>query len=870
MSSPVHPPPPPATSEPTAQDAFADIYRQAIWGKNNQGAGNSGPGSTLHATQMYRTFLQQFLKDRDIHSVVDAGCGDWEFSQALDWSGIDYKGFDIVESAIAQNNQKFAKANIQFFAGNVVELNLPPADLLICKHVLQHLPTKDVQKFLTQLAKYKHVLLTNSVNSDTMSAANGDIVVGGFRTLDPTAPPFNLPGTKLLNYWDGYYTHQVVHIAITTAGNAARERVASVHSFTAGQAGVRTESRGLLPPSSDAEFARAVEYQRQGRLADAERACQRILTADSRHFAANYLLGIIALQQGHFEIAETRLRLAVEINPNVASAYRDLGIALGQLGRADEAFASFDRAMALKPDYAELFGHRGNVLQQLGRFEESLANYDKAITGRAASPIVHYNRGAALSHLSRLDEALESFDRAIALKPDYFGAHAKRATVLMELRRHDDALASFDRAIALKPDHAETFYNRGLAFQELARSADAIANYDRAIALKGGFAAAFNNRGNALKDLQRFEEALSDYDQAIAASPDFAEAFYNRGVVLLELKRPEEALASYDRAIMLQPDYPEAHFSRGLCKLAMGLAAGWNDFEHRWRLKNYPTIDSGTDAPPWSGEELRGRSILVCAEQGLGDVIQFSRYLPQLAESGADVSFLAPEKLHGILSGLPGKVRLISAVTRKERFDFRCALMSLPQLLGADLTNIPGSIPYLAVDPTRAAEWQRRMGPHGFKIGISWQGALWHGGAAIVGRSIPLMEFLPLSQIPGVRLISLQKGHGVEQLATLPSRMMVETLGDNFDGGQQAFADTVAVAEHLDLIITCDTSIAHVAGACGRPTWIALQYVPEWRWLLAGGGSPWYPTARLFRQQMRGDWSTVFRDMASELTRMTV
>ncbi len=187
MSAPVHPTPPPSASarEPTAQQVFADIYRHAIWGRNDQGAGNSGPGSTLPSTVTYRTFLQQFLKDCDIRSVVDAGCGDWEFSQAIDWSGIDYKGFDIVESAIAQNKQKFAKPNIQFFAGNVVELNLPPADLLICKHVLQHLPTKDVQKFLTQLTKYKHVLLTNSVHLDTMSAANSDIVIGGFRTLDP-------------------------------------------------------------------------------------------------------------------------------------------------------------------------------------------------------------------------------------------------------------------------------------------------------------------------------------------------------------------------------------------------------------------------------------------------------------------------------------------------------------------------------------------------------------------------------------------------------------------------------------------------------------------------------------------------------------
>ena len=853
MSAPVHPTPSPSTAagEPNAQQIFTDIYRRAIWAKNDQGTGTSGSGSTLQATQTYRAFLQQFLKDQGIRSVVDAGCGDWEFSQALNWSGIDYKGFDIVESAIAQNKQKFAAANIQFFAGNVVELNLPPADLLICKHVLQHLPTKDVHRFLTQLTKYKHVLLTNSVNSDTMSAVNGDIAVGGFRTLDPTAPPFNLPGIKVLTYFDAHHTHQVVHVAGGTAATAP-------------------DSRGVARSSLDVEFARAAQFHRHGQLPDAELICQRILTTDHRHFGANYLLGVIALQRGQLETAESRLRLAIEINPNVPSAHRDHGIALGQLGRANEAFARFEKAMELKPDYAELFGHRGNLLQQLGRFEEALASYDKAIAGRAGSPVVYYNRGVALSQLTRLDEALESFDRTIALRPDYVAAHVKRGTVMLELRRHEDALASLDRAIVLKPDHAEAFYNRGLILQEQGRPVDAIASYDRAIAVKAEFAEAFNNRGNALKDLQRFEEALADYDRAIAASPDFTAAHYNRGIALLELKRPDEALASYDHAIALKPDYAEAQFSRGLCRLAMGHAAGWNDFEHRWRIKNHPALDAAADAPIWSGEDLSGRSILVCAEQGLGDAIHFSRYVPRLAEAGASVSLLAPDRLHGILSALPGKIRLISGVAANDRFDFRCALMSLPSLLRADLTNIPLSIPYLAVDPNRATEWRQRIGPHGFRVGISWQGARWHEGAEIVGRSIPLIEFRPLSQIPGVRLISLQKNLGVEQIAQLPAGMTVETLGDDFDAGPDAFADTVALAEHLDLIITCDTSIAHVAGARGRPTWIALKYVPEWRWMLEGSRSPWYPTVRLFRQQVRGDWSAVFREMAAELTRMAV
>jgi SAM-dependent methyltransferase len=223
-----------AAPEPAAQRVFAYIYRHATWGTNAQGEGHSGPGSTLHATLIYRTFLQQFLKDNAIRSVVDAGCGDWEFSQRLDWSGIDYKGFDVVESAIAKA-KTFAKPNIAFFVGNVVELGLPPADLLLCKHVLQHLPTRDVRTFLTQIKKYRHVLLTNSVNVQTMSATNVDVAVGECRALDPTAPPFNLYGAKVLTYWDGHSMNQVVHIAGALA-------ITAISPFGEGEAKVRIES----------------------------------------------------------------------------------------------------------------------------------------------------------------------------------------------------------------------------------------------------------------------------------------------------------------------------------------------------------------------------------------------------------------------------------------------------------------------------------------------------------------------------------------------------------------------------------------------------------------------------------------------------
>ena len=625
----------------------------------------------------------------------------------------------------------------------------------------------------------------------------------------------------------------------------------------------------MFPPSPQAdEFAKALAFHRGGQAADAERICHAILVADPLHFGARYLFGIIALQRGQFQTAEQQIALALELNPNAAPAHRDRGIALAQLRRPAEALASLDRAIALRPDFAEAFSVRGNILQELGRLAEALANCDKAIALRPDSAILHYNRSLTLHGCDRLEEALAGYERAIALKPDYAAAFNKRGMVLWLLGRHGEAFASFDKAIALKPDLADAYYNRGLALQEFGRPREAVESYDRAVALAPGFVDALNNRGNALQILGNFEEALESYNKTVALKPDFAEAHYNRGIALLELKRPEDALASYERAIALKPDYPEALFSRGGCKLALGRVekSAWIDYENRWRLKDYPAPGAGIEAPHWTGENLAGRSILVYAEQGLGDIIQFSRLVPLLAHEAAEVSFLVPGKLHRLLSGLPGNIRLCKSL-EGSRFDFQCDLQSLPRGLGLGLADIPLSIPYLAVDPERSLRWRNVIGSDGFKIGIAWQGALWHKGVAIVGRAVPLREFHPLAQIPGIRLISVQKNEGVEQLADLPFGMHVETLGEDFDAGPDAFADTAAAMQHLDLIITCDTSIAHLAGALGRPTWIALKHVPEWRWMLDRSDSPWYPSARLFRQKIRGEWSTVVGDMVKELTK---
>jgi Flp pilus assembly protein TadD len=471
-------------------------------------------------------------------------------------------------------------------------------------------------------------------------------------------------------------------------------------------------------------------------------------------------------------------------------------------------------------------------LKKIGHIREAVASYDKAVALRPDYAEAYYNRGNALIELKHLSEAVESFDKAIALKSDYVEAYVNRGNVLMELKQIEEALASYEKAITVKPDHAE----------------------------------AYTNRGNALLDLKRTEEAVTSYNTAIALKPDHAEAYSNRGNALIELDT-QEAIAGYDKAVALRPDYAQAYHNRALARLLVSdFQGGWTDYEWRWKTKDF-------DKPPqfnlasWRGEDLAGHHLLVFAEQGLGDIIQFCRYLPLLQERGAKITFLAPAKLIRLLRALTSQIEVVSEWGNKRTADFQCALMSLPLRFNTDLSSIPSTVPYLRAEQDLVALWKGRLGEHGFKVGIAWQGN--PQGKIDQGRSIALEEFIPLARIAGVRLISLQKHHGLDQLAGLPADAKIETLGVDFDSGPDAFIDAAAVISNLDLIISSDTSIAHLAGALGHQTWVALKSVPDWRWLLDRDDSPWYPTMRLFRQQVRNDWKSVFARIEKELTRLS-
>ena len=625
--------------------------------------------------------------------------------------------------------------------------------------------------------------------------------------------------------------------------------------------------------------AQASALFRAGQFAEAERISGDVLMALGRYreALARYEAALALEPQlatalyssaaalralGRFEEALTRARAALALQPTAQAYFQQAG-ALRDLGRFSEAVASFDQAIALEPNYVEAHTGRGIALGQLQRNPEALASFERAIALRPAAAELHNNQGNMLRRLRRLPEALASFERAIALEPDLAMAYNNRGLVLQALRRYEEAAASCERALALQPDFADAHNNLGVQQYELGRPAAALASWRRALELQPRMDGVHGNLSNALRDLELPEEALAESELGIREDAVSAVNHCNRGNALFDLGRFAEAIASYDRAIELDPGYALAHFDKGLCLLLTGeFAQGLPLYEWRKRLGSYAMRASSTRA--WLGEkELAGKTLFIYADQALGDTIHFCRYAKLAAERGAQVVLAVQPQLRALLTGLG--VRIVASGEQPDAYDFDCALMSLPLAFGTTLADIPAAVPYLSAEPVKALRWRQQLGDAGFKVGIAWQGSR---NRIDVGRSVPLEMFGRLARIPGVRLISLQKGAALDQLHTVAKDLRVEVLGEEFDAGPQAFLDSAAVMTHLDLIITCDTALAHLAGALGRPTWIAIKRVPDWRWLLDRADCPWYPSVRLFRQTHRGDWRGVFDAMQAELANL--
>ncbi len=624
----------------------------------------------------------------------------------------------------------------------------------------------------------------------------------------------------------------------------------------------------LQPDKVEAHYNRAIALKALGRLEEAARSYDQAIALNPAHANAYNNRGNILQELGRPDEALRSLDTAIALKPDFAEAHNNRARALQDLGRLSEALESFNRAIALKPAYAEAYNNLGNALRSRGRFEEALRSYDSALAVAANYPEAHYNRAGALLALKAPEAALESYDRAIALNPRFTAAYTDKGHALKDLGRMKEAFSCFSRAVELMPDNAGAHNNQGNALLALKLPQEALHSFDRAIALDSDYADAYSNKGNALLVLGRPDEALPCYERALKLNPHHAEALYNKGSRLHDLGRLDEAIECFDKAIAIKPEAGEPYFGKSRNLLLRGdWAAGWPLYEWRKR-KPTPTGLRICPQPEWTGKEgLEGKTLFIHAEQGLGDTIQFCRYALLARTKGARVILGVQDALVCLLKSLGPQIEVVPETKAPEAFDYHIALMSMPLAFATMPDTCPAEVPYLHAEPENVAKWQKRIGSEGFKIGISWQGN--RQSEIDVGRSFPVRHFEAIAGLPNVRLISLQKNDGVEQLRDLPAGMTVETLGDAFDPGPDAFVDTAAVMECLDLVITPDTAIAHLAGALGCPAWIALKHVPDWRWLLDRADSPWYPTLKLFRQPAPGDWPGVFAAMEAKLTRQS-
>jgi tetratricopeptide (TPR) repeat protein len=638
-----------------------------------------------------------------------------------------------------------------------------------------------------------------------------------------------------------------------------------------------------FPPA----FSLAWKQFQAGQLDEAERLFREILETDPNQAEALHHLALIAGRKGRNDVAVDYLTKAVRLSPDSAVAHNNLGNALARQGKSAEAVASYQQAVRLKSDYPEAYGNMGAVLMEQGKLEEAVSSFQRGLALKPNDTAAHRQLGRALLRQGRPAEAASTFQQALRLSPENAEAHHDLGQALMDQGKFQEAAARFQQALQFKPDMALAHYNVGNALMQQGKVEEALVSFQQALRLKPDFAEAHNNLGNVLREQGRLEDAAASFRQALNLQPNNPEAQSNLGVALMYQGRLQEAVASFQQALDLHQSYLEnleasvthpmasnpavrirgniaaAHRNRAMAWLMLGdFEQGWREYEWRWQCDDYKA--TAFREPIWDGSPLGHQTIMLRAEGGFGDTLQFIRYAPLVKDCGGTVLVSCPKPLIPLLTTCAGIDGLVDPNLPLPAFDVQAPLLSLPRILGTSLDQIPAKVPYLSVEADRVARWRDEIGssPH-FKIGIYWQGNPQNRGDR--QRSFPLAQLAPLAKLTGVQLFSLQKGAGIEQLGAATCGFPVADLGSRLDLGPGAFMDTAAAMQSLDLIVTPDTAIAHLAGALGVPVWTALPFMADWRWLWDRDDSPWYPTMRLFRQRRLGNWDEVFARIASEV-----
>ena len=637
------------------------------------------------------------------------------------------------------------------------------------------------------------------------------------------------------------------------------------------------------PLSIPQALQRALEQHQVGNLSEAEGIYRQVLAAQSDHPGALHGLGMIASQVGKHAIAVEFISRAIAVNEAIPECHNNLGNAYHAQGAYEHALACYQRALTLQPDQADIRRNLVNTLNDLGRYEDAKAYYH-ADTGTVNSLNTHAaitpqpdhpeQLAQAIAHAlhdhraGKLTEAAARYRQVLALNPDHPDALHLLGTLAYQEGDAQQALPLIDRAIALDNSQAYYYANRGLVRRALGDVPGAQADYRQALVLDPKDAGAHHNLARLLHEQGDYAGAIRHYRWAIEGGIN---TYSNLGAALRVSRRYDEAIIAVHHAIALAPNDPKSHFELSCNLLAAGqFQEGWREYE--WRIHNqresYERLLRDRSIPAslahWNGEPLNGRTIVLVAEQGYGDCIQFIRYATLLSRVGARVDMVSPPALVRLFRTVEGIADVCVVRHGEAQFDYHCWLMSLPRLLGTGLESIPGSVPYLKADARVVEYWRERLHKiSGLKVGLVWAGGFKKYDSLGPRRDIPLKTLAPLATIPGVLLISLQKGEGstvglqAEGTEEMPLLDMTSELGD--------FADTAALIENLDLVISADTAVAHLAGALGKPVWLLSRYDGCWRWMAPRTDSPWYPTMKIFWQEQPGDWGEVVRRVEQAL-----
>lgn len=601
----------------------------------------------------------------------------------------------------------------------------------------------------------------------------------------------------------------------------------------------------------------------QQRFADALASYQEALRIDARHALTYFNLAAMLMDQHKFAEAEDCYKKILSFAPQSAEAYVNLGNAQKAQKKLPEAAASYREAIRLQPKIGEGYCNLGAVLLEQEKFDEAIPTLKQAIDINPNISETYNNLGAALRCQGELEGAIICCRRSLELDPRSAEAWNTLGATLSEQSKYEEATAAFQKAIDISPAYSKAITNLGMSLAKQGKLDEAIAYCQRALDINPDLVDGYTNLGGVLNAKGASEESLDNFRRAVNLKPADAETHLNLAIALSMARRFDEALDSLEQSLQCKPNFPEARQHRANIHLLRGnYEQGWIDYESRWECKKFEPRDWADKL--WTGDDLAGRTILLRSEQGMGDTLQFIRYAPLVKQNNGKVIVRCPPALMPLLSRSQGVDEWVS--NHKDvpipDYDVTAPMMSLPGIFHSNDDTIPREIPYLFADPAQVAQWSDKLKTEtGFKVGIVWQGNpkyRWDHQ-----RSMPLKQFTPLAAVPNVRLFSLQKGTGTEQISEV--KFTVTDLGSTLDETGGAFQETAAVLKNLDLVITSDTALAHLAGGLGVPVWVAVSYVPEWRWLLDRSDSPWYPTMRLFRQPRMNDWDTPFAEMAKEL-----